>query len=136
MDVGRHHPVHQPPQDIDRRPTIIFLTICTNQRRPLLARPPVQQLLIKIWSATGANWQVGRYVIMPDHLHYSVHQALLRQSLSPNGFPDGKPMFLNNGLSRMKNQFGRKTSGIGNSVPMSPTTKNGITCARIPRGIS
>ena len=36
--------------------------------RPLLARPEVVALLLDSWRK-AARWLIGRYVIMPDHLH-------------------------------------------------------------------
>jgi len=37
-------------------------------RDPWLASPGVQQLLLDVWPRADA-WLVGRYVLMPDHLH-------------------------------------------------------------------
>ena len=47
---------------------IHFVTVCTKERRPLLASKMVHGLLRKAWSPVDF-FQVGRYVIMPDHLH-------------------------------------------------------------------
>ena len=47
---------------------IIFITVCTKQRRPLLANDRCHQILRKLWSQ-GAHWLVGNYVILPDHIH-------------------------------------------------------------------
>jgi putative transposase len=53
---------------IDGRPTIIFDTVCTKDRKPWLANEEVHQLLRQVWSEASA-WLVGRYMIMPDHIH-------------------------------------------------------------------
>lgn len=50
------------------RPTIVFLTVCTKDRQPWLTRPHVHQALKQVWTQATA-WLVGRYVLMPDHLH-------------------------------------------------------------------
>jgi len=51
-----------------RHPTIVLVTVCTKNREPWLANEKVHRLLRDIWTeATG--WLVGRYVLMPDHLH-------------------------------------------------------------------
>jgi len=50
-------------------PTIVFVTICTKDRKPWLAQSTVHQALVKIWH-TSTAWLVGRYVLMPDHLHF------------------------------------------------------------------
>jgi REP element-mobilizing transposase RayT len=48
-----------------------FITICTANRRPVLANPTVHKRLRDFLHATLAHhdWWAGRYVIMPDHLH-------------------------------------------------------------------
>jgi putative transposase len=63
----RRQPVHGVKVTADG-PTIIFLTVCTKGRRPWLARPPVHELLHDIWRAAD-KWLVGRYIVMPDHVH-------------------------------------------------------------------
>ena len=47
-----------------------FVTACTNRRRKLLAHSVVHEALIKFANrgATHGAW-LGRYVLMPDHLH-------------------------------------------------------------------
>ena len=63
----RSRPVHGvlPASD---KPTIVFLTVCTKGRMPSLATDAVHKLLLNVWQDASA-WLVGRYVIMPDHLH-------------------------------------------------------------------
>jgi putative transposase len=61
------HGVNQNPSE----PLIIFLTVCTKDRRRVLADPLVHDLLRSVW-ADASGWTVGRYVIMPDHLHLFV----------------------------------------------------------------
>jgi putative transposase len=53
---------------VEGQPTVIFDTICTKNRSPWLATPEVHSLLIETWSKANL-WLVGRYVIMPDHIH-------------------------------------------------------------------
>jgi putative transposase len=50
------------------RPTIVFVTVCTKDRRPWLATKLNHDALLKIWSDANA-WVIGRYVLMPDHVH-------------------------------------------------------------------
>ena len=45
-----------------------FVTVCTRGREPLLASEQVHDLLREAWTAADF-FQVGRYVIMPDHIH-------------------------------------------------------------------
>lgn len=63
----RRHPAKGIVED-DRTPTLIFLTVCTAQRRSWLADPHVHETLIHVWRA-ATHWEVGPYILMPDHLH-------------------------------------------------------------------
>ena len=49
-----------------------FLTVCVAGRRELLARTEMAEMLIRSWcvSPDYHGWHVGRYVIMPDHVHF------------------------------------------------------------------
>jgi putative transposase len=49
-------------------PTIVFVTVCTKDRRPWLATSENHTALLSVWREARA-WVVGRYVLMPDHLH-------------------------------------------------------------------
>ncbi|OIO61123.1 MAG: hypothetical protein COX57_00410 [Alphaproteobacteria bacterium CG_4_10_14_0_2_um_filter_63_37] len=64
----RKTPPHLPPKIPDDRSPILLVTVCTQNRRPLLARPEVHDLLRTVWRQADA-WRVGRYVVMPDHIH-------------------------------------------------------------------
>ncbi|HEY3663464.1 MAG TPA: hypothetical protein VGL24_09960 [Chthoniobacterales bacterium] len=48
--------------------TIVFLTVCTERHARWLADPAVARALVASWRLAEA-WMVGRYVLMPDHLH-------------------------------------------------------------------
>lgn len=52
----------------NNQPTVIFDTICTKHRLPWLADEDVHQLLRQVW-ADAKHWLVGKYVLMPDHIH-------------------------------------------------------------------
>lgn len=64
----RKRPAHQPVADRSNGSRIIFLTICTEKRKPILCNDEVHQLLLEIWKKAEA-WLVGRYILMPDHIH-------------------------------------------------------------------
>jgi REP element-mobilizing transposase RayT len=64
----RKHPIHPPPIDRQNRTVIIFLTVCTKTRQKILASPSMNFSVVQAWNAPG-HWAVGRYVIMPDHIH-------------------------------------------------------------------
>jgi len=67
-EIGRKHPVHQSVHERRDVPIIVYLTVCTKRRKPILATPAVHELLRASWREARL-WLVGRYVIMPDHLH-------------------------------------------------------------------
>jgi REP element-mobilizing transposase RayT len=51
---------------------IYFITTCTQGRKSILANKYVAEILIDEWTAAleRHGWLVGRYVIMPDHVHF------------------------------------------------------------------
>jgi putative transposase len=66
--AGRQHPAHGVHEYLGN-PTIVFDTACSKDRQPWLACNEVHSLLREVWQKATA-WQVGRYMIMPDHVHY------------------------------------------------------------------
>ena len=63
----RRRPAHGVDIDLSE-PTIVFVTVCSQNRAPWLARASVHQALLSVWGKADA-WAVGAYVLMPDHLH-------------------------------------------------------------------
>jgi len=64
----RTRPARQPVFEIGNLSTIIFVTVCTLDRKPILTRDDIHQTLRRAWQKAD-HWIVGRYVIMPDHIH-------------------------------------------------------------------
>jgi putative transposase len=90
----RKRPAHFPSVAVGFQSTIIFLTMCTRQRKPLLANDEAAQLIMESWQAANF-WRVGRYVIMPDHVHLFCR---------PNTFP---PQPLKNWIAFWRNHVTR-----------------------------
>lgn len=67
-EPGRQRLPHLAPLDIVNQSTVVFLTMCVEKRRPLLAKPEIVELLLDCWRQAD-DWLVGRWVVMPDHLH-------------------------------------------------------------------
>ena len=65
----RHHPSKNSVRTIGFRSTILFVTLCTEGRMPILASHNIVSLIVSAWSAAD-KWIVGQYVIMPDHIHF------------------------------------------------------------------
>ncbi len=68
MFPRRKTPVHLPLVEILNRPNIVFVTVCTQDRKRILCHPAVHELLIDSWLKAD-SWQIGRYVVMPDNIH-------------------------------------------------------------------
>src|SRR5690348_4231108 len=56
---------------------IVFLTVCAHERRPILANEHAHTVMRSIWTMAAGlyGWFVGRYVVMPDHVHLFVRAA-------------------------------------------------------------
>ena len=51
---------------------IYFITTCIFRRRAILASNAVAGILIEEWRTAHDRhgWAIGRYVIMPEHVHF------------------------------------------------------------------
>ena len=67
-EIGRKHSIHQPTLERHNTPVTVFVTVCTKERKKILAYEDAHQLLLTAWELAG-DWLVGRYVVMPDHIH-------------------------------------------------------------------
>ena len=63
---------------------IYFISTCTFKRRAILASKEAAQVLIDEWqnSRDRHGWAIGRYVIMPDHVHFFFRPELGARKLS------------------------------------------------------
>jgi REP element-mobilizing transposase RayT len=66
------------------RNPIYFVTACTADRRRCLALDAIAKILTDAWRASplASGWVVGRYVIMPDHVHFFARAQPDAKSLS------------------------------------------------------
>lgn len=67
-EPGRKHLPHLAPLEFSNQTILQYITVCVKQRRPLLARPEIINLLLDCWRKAD-HWMVGRWIVMPDHLH-------------------------------------------------------------------
>ena len=68
-------PLHKQLRRLDRvwiPKAVYFVTACTQDRRPILASEPAAAVLRQEWASASARhgWLIGRYVLMPDHVHF------------------------------------------------------------------
>jgi len=66
--LNRRHPIHLPDIQRFNQPVILFVTICTHERKSVLASGSMREAIENAWQR-AQDWRVGRYVIMPDHVH-------------------------------------------------------------------
>ena len=59
---------------------ILFLTVCTAGRRRILADVGIHRVLRSAWEKAD-RWSVGRYVLLPDHIHLFCSPAT--QAITP-----------------------------------------------------
>jgi len=74
-DPGYNGSVHRHLRRLHRvwiEDPIYFVTTCTFRRRKVLVPGTVATVLLEEWRAARKRhgWAVGRYVIMPDHVHF------------------------------------------------------------------
>jgi putative transposase len=68
QEVGRKHPAHMPLVERHNEPVIVFLTVCSKDRKRIFACSDAAEVIVNAWQE-AKSWLVGRYVIMPDHIH-------------------------------------------------------------------
>jgi REP element-mobilizing transposase RayT len=65
----RKIPVHMPLVGSSNRSVIIYITVCANKHKKIFDNRDAHQLIVNSWRKAN-NWLVGRYVLMPDHIHF------------------------------------------------------------------
>jgi putative transposase len=66
--AGRRAPANRPLIGEGKLSPIVFVTVCTKGREPLLAGESAHCLLVEKWQEAD-HFSVGKYVVMPDHVH-------------------------------------------------------------------
>lgn len=63
---------------------IYFITTCTLNRIDRLANQDFHEIAVEVWQNCERlyGWITGRYVVMPDHVHFFVSDARGARSLS------------------------------------------------------
>jgi putative transposase len=76
--------MHLPHLAPFRSQSLLFITTCIEGRRPLLATPEIHDILKIIWAKSEQvdGWFVGRYVLMPDHVHLFAAPTLEAKALA------------------------------------------------------
>ena len=68
-DIHKH--LHRLTQIYVKDP-VYFITTNISERKPILATSEAEEILLCEWrdSLHRHGWAIGRYVIMPDHVHF------------------------------------------------------------------
>ena len=63
---------------------IYFITNCAHGRLRRLANDDFREIAIEVWRNCEEHygWSVGRYVIMPDHIHFIAYDSRVECTLS------------------------------------------------------
>jgi len=125
-------------------PPIYFITICTRNRRNILTHETAASVLIEEWQRARErhSWAIGRYVIMPDHVHFFCRPELKQKpchnssGLGRRGPAERskKPYRSRRQRLQLRNLFGNANSSTISCAPARATAKNGIMFATIPCG--
>ena len=67
-EVGRKYLAHPPIIERHNEPVIIYLTVCSKNRKCIFAFDDSAAVIVDGWQSAN-SWLVCRYVIMPDHIH-------------------------------------------------------------------
>ena len=62
-------------------PTIVWLSVCTKNRKKWLDNEKAHRCLLEAWRHADA-WMVGRYILLPEHLHLFCAPVDLSKTLS------------------------------------------------------
>ncbi|HEY6071259.1 MAG TPA: hypothetical protein VIU85_07800 [Chthoniobacterales bacterium] len=101
------------------QPTIVFLTVCTAKRRKGLANEQVHKALVASWNAAN-TWEVGLYLIMPDHIHLFAGRRKITRSSSGSLFGSD----ISEGIAKKRHDFNLMDFTIA-YVTTKVTPKNG-----------
>jgi putative transposase len=76
-------------------PSIFFVTTCTAERAPVLANTAAAGVLRDQFDQAPRRygWRIGRYVIMPDHIHFFCAPGGEREPSSLSVFVAGVKMW-------------------------------------------
>ena len=140
IDPGSNNRVHRHLRRLHRiwiDHPIYLVTTCTYRRRPILTSPGVAAILRDEWLATHKRhgWVIGRYVIMPDHVHFFCSAELDAKPLSK--LMQAWKQWTSKRITRepeFAHRIWQVNSSITSSVRVKVTAKNGTMCARIPDG--
>lgn len=130
LSFRRSYPAHHPVDERSNHSIVVLLTVCTRGRKTILARVDAMAVLREAW-AKATLWQVGCWVLMPDHAHLFRAPATMHRCRCKVGSDIGNRRRPGTGLEAPSARCGSGISGTGNCVSRIVTERNGIMYARI-----
>ena len=72
------------------RAPVFFISVCVRERKPLLCGSDLCEILVRGWedAVEVHGWMIGRYVVMPDHVHFFASPAA-EEAKTLSGFVGG-----------------------------------------------
>jgi len=123
--------MHLPHLPSFARTPIVFITTCTERRRPVLANAAAYQVLVDVWtpSATLNDWHVGECMVMPDHVHCFASPGLRAWTLA-RWMQVWKTAAATKSIGRPARPvpYGRTTILIATCDRAGITSRSGSTC--------
>ncbi len=111
-----------------------FITCCCKQRVPILDDSVAHEILFDEWSNSRERhgWHIGKYVIMPDHVHFLASPSPDAKSLSK--FMQAWKQWTSKRMAFRfpMVQFGKRNFSTTCSEGMKVSAKSGITSKTIP----
>ena len=124
----RKHPPHLTP--LDHEEVVLLITVCTKNRRKILAHEWVHQLLLKSW-ALCHDYPVGRYVILPDHIHAFVGENHLGRHRLENWIAAWKSFVSLRWPTPKDKPIWQRSFWDRQIHSRTPMTRNGFMCETI-----
>jgi hypothetical protein len=90
---------------------MLLVTVCTKHRRKILANPKAHALLREAWE-TCNDFSVGRYVILPNHIHLFLGDSDVAPCGLDRGLARGRPTSQGAGQTKRISHFGNEAIGI------------------------
>src|SRR5215831_9393229 len=118
---------------------IYFITTCTLKRRAVLASQEAAEILIDEWRKAHDRhgWAIGRYVVMPDHVHFFCSAEFDAKTLPT--FIQAWKQWTSKRIARESSTYlelsGRKSSLIMFCAQAKATARNGTMLKRIRCGL-
>ena len=129
-EQGRLALPHLVPLEFPNQTILQYVTVCADKRRPLLAKPDIVALLLDCWRKAD-HWLVGRYVIMPDHLHLFCAPAKLPVTPLKRWVRFGGRRRPAAGRIRRKSRFGNVIFSTGSCGTAKAIIKSGFISGKI-----